>query len=210
MDTIRIMLVEDHTLVREGLKNLLSTEPDLEVIAEAADAEEAMLKVKECRPDVVIMDIALPGVDGIVATAEIKREYPRINVAMLTMHVDERLIARSVQAGANAYLLKSATREQLVTTVRTLREGQVLLSDNQLQVLIKKANADSADDEPTLREKEVLRCLSKGFTNKEIGQQLCIAESTVKSHLYKIYVKIGVTTRSEAVSKMARFINENV
>ncbi len=206
MNPIRLMLVEDHTLVREGLINLLSTEPGIEIVAEAADAEGALLKTKECLPDVILMDIALPGVDGIEATAEIKREYPDIRVAMLTMHVDEQLVARSVHAGASAYLLKSATREQLVNTVRTLWEGQVLLPADQVKALIKMTNGSSSDNELTLREKEILRYLCKGITNKEIGQKLCIAESTVKTHLHNIYAKIGAATRSEAVAWAAKML----
>ncbi len=201
---IRVMLVEDHTLVREGLRNLLLLEDDIDIVAESGDAREALENIQKAVPDIVLMDIALPGMDGIEVTAKIKKEFPDVCIIMLTMHVDEHLIIRSVEAGASAYLLKSTTREQLIDTIRIVINGQhqIILSSAQVKALLNMKNKTSSTiQEITFREKEILRCLCEGLTNKEIGVRLYITESTVKSHLYNIYVKLGVSYRTEAVAK---------
>ncbi len=201
MIPISIMLVEDHLIVREGLKMLLSTDDDITVVAEAGDAQEAYESAKKHRPQVILMDIALPGTDGIEASLKIKQELPAVHIVMLTMHVDEQLVTRAIHAGASGYLLKSVSREQLVSTIRAVRDGQVFLPAELTRTIIGMVDINIAEEELTVREKEILLFLKKGFTNKEIAQHLCISGSTVKTHLHNMFTKLGVNNRAAAIAK---------
>jgi DNA-binding NarL/FixJ family response regulator len=204
MTAVRIMLVEDHIIVREGLKALLATDDEITVVAEAGDAQEAYEKAMKHRPHVILMDIALPGTDGIGATLKIKQEFPDIHIVMLTMHVDEKLIKGAVGAGASGYLLKSISREELVSTIHALHKGQIFLPSDLTKIIVGMAEINTAGKDITVREMEALMLLKRGFTNKEIAQHLCISGSTVKTHLSNMFAKLGVNNRQGAVRKAVR------
>jgi len=204
MTPICIMLVEDHQIVREGLKMLLSIDDDITVVAEAGDAQEAYEKAKKHRPHVILMDIALPGTDGIEASLKIKQELSDVHIVMLTMHVDEQLVTRAIHAGASGYLLKSTSREQLVSTIRAVHSGQVFLPAELTRTIIGMVDINIAGEELTVREKEILLFLKKGFTNKDIAQHLYISGSTVKTHLHNMFIKLGVNNRTDAIAKAVK------
>lgn len=204
MTAVRIMLVEDHIIVREGLKALLATDGEITVVAEAGDAQEAYEEAMKHRPNVVLMDIALPGTDGIEATLKIKQEFSDVHIVMLTMHMDEQLIKRAVSAGASGYLLKSTSREDLVSTILALHKGQIFLPSDLTKRIVGMAESNTAGKDITVREMETLMLLKRGFTNKEIAQHLCVSNSTVKTHISNIFAKLGVKDRQGAVRKAAR------
>jgi DNA-binding NarL/FixJ family response regulator len=194
---IRIMLAEDHNLVRAGLEQLLGRADDFAVVGVAADGEEAVRLAAECRPDVVLMDLVMPGVDGIEATRRIRAAEDPPVVVVLTSFSDRDHIFRALKAGAAGYLLKEAEPEQLFRGIREAAAGLLPLAPQ-----VARAMA-SSDPEPvardlTERETEVLRLVRAGLSNKRIARRLSISEKTVKTHLTRIFERIGVTDRTQA------------
>ena len=210
MDKIKVMLVEDHVLVREGTRELLDREKDLEVVAEAGDGEEAVQLAAEHRPDVVIMDIAMPRLNGLEATRQIKATDPAIVVLVLTAYDDDQYIFAFLEAGAAGYVLKDVSTNDLIEAIRTVHAGESVLHP---AVARKVANyfarrvatqqpekpAISALDQLTRRETEVLKLAAQGMTNREIADQLTISVRTVQGHLSSVFNKLGVGSRTEAV-----------
>ena len=210
MDKIKVMLVEDHVLVREGTRELLDREEDLQVVAEAGDGEEAVQLAAEHRPDVVIMDIAMPRLNGLEATRQIKAAYPAIVVLVLTAYDDDQYIFAFLEAGAAGYVLKDVSTNDLIEAIRTVHAGESVLHP---AIARKVANyfarraatqqpeqpAISALDQLTRRETEVLRLAAHSMTNREIADQLTISVRTVQGHLSSVFGKLGVGSRTEAV-----------
>jgi DNA-binding NarL/FixJ family response regulator len=196
--SISVYIVDDHPVVREGLRAVLAAEPDLTVVGESGDGEEAVRRVTELRPDVVLMDLRLPGLDGVAATERIVAAGPS-RVLVLTTYDADSDIVRALAAGAAGYLLKDAPRDELVRGVRRAAAGETVLAPLVAARLVTRVRGESTPD-LTPREREVLRCVASGLSNPEIGRTLFISEATVKSHLTRIFEKLDVTDRTAAVT----------
>jgi len=206
MDKIRILLADDHALVREGTKELLEREDDLEVVAEASDGKTAVQLATKQRPDVVIMDFAMPKLNGIEATRQIKAIDPSIAVLVLTAYDNEQYIFAFLEAGAAGYLLKDAHIDELIKAIRAVHAGESILHPaiarkviNRFARPAEKYGKEAALDQLTKRELEVLKLAAKGMSNREIALELSISVRTVQTHLSNIFTKIGVGSRIEAV-----------
>jgi two-component system, NarL family, response regulator NreC len=203
---IRLLLVDDHQVVRSGLRMLLSNESDVEIVGEAGTAREALELVKSLMPDVVLMDIGLPDLSGIDATRTIKRTNPEIAVVALTIHEDEEYFFKMLEAGAGGYVPKRAAPEELLTAIRAAAAGEVYLYPSLAKLLVKDylaqehtSEAEKALDGLTEREQEVLRYLAEGVANDEIAEALVISVKTVARHRENIMQKLGLHSRSELV-----------
>ena len=197
--TIRILIVDDHSVVREGLRIFLGRDSELEIVGEAADGAEAIEKARRLRPDVVLMDLLIPVIDGISATSIIRRESPETRVIALTSVVDSALITGSIRAGAVGYLLKDAQANELRTVIKAVAAGQVQFSPQVSSYLLRELQEPVKPTTLTDREAQVLSLLAQGKSNKEIASYLQIAEDTVKSHIRHILTKLGVQSRTQAV-----------
>ena len=198
---IRVMLVDDHLLVRDGLSLLLSTFDNVDVVGVAADGQEAINICKNVQPDVILMDIMMPNIDGPTATARIRTDHPQVQVIALTSFVDEELVQKAIQAGAIGYLLKNASADQLSEAIRAAVQGRGTFDPAVAQVLIKAAAQPPAPGfDLTPREKEVLALLVDGKRNKDIARELTLSMGTVRVYVSNILSKLEVTNRTEAVS----------
>jgi DNA-binding NarL/FixJ family response regulator len=191
---IQIMLVDDHPAFRTGLVTLIESEPDMQVVAEAADGREALAVYRQKQPAVVLMDLRLPGLGGVEATIAIRREFPAANIIVLTTFDTDEDIYRAVQAGAKSFLLKDTPAEELAATIRAVHAGEHPLPGPVAQRLA----ARQSRPELTQREIEVLQLLIKGRSNKEIGAALFLCEDTVKAHFKNLFAKLKVQDRTEA------------
>jgi DNA-binding NarL/FixJ family response regulator len=194
---IRVLLVDDHPVVRSGLRGMLDVEPGIEVAAEASSAIEAVDAARLRQPDVILMDLRMPGIDGAQATALVLAERPQSRVVVLTTYDNDADILRAVEAGAIGYILKDATREELILAVRTAAGGGTPLAPSVAAKLVSRLHSPTA---LSPREVEVLRLVSTGSTNAEIGRALYISEATVKTHLLRAFAKLGVSDRTAAVT----------
>ncbi|MEW5723873.1 MAG: response regulator transcription factor [Thermodesulfobacteriota bacterium] len=207
MAKIRVMIVDDHVIVREGIKQLLEIEPDIEVVAEAASGLECLDRLESHRPDVIFMDVRMPGISGIEATRLVLERHPEARVIMLTIYDDDEHVTDAIKAGAKAYILKKASRRELVDVVRHVVEDRAYLDPgvaSSVFAQLRRGGTPAADirQEPlTRRELEVLQRLVLGDTDRKIAQSLFISEHTVRSHLKSLYRKLGVSSKSQAVAK---------
>jgi DNA-binding NarL/FixJ family response regulator len=198
---IKVLLVDDHPVVREGLRGMLASESDLEVVAEASGAAEAVAAVRKHEPDVVLMDLRMPGADGVEATARVLAQRPATRVVVLTTYETDSDILRAVEAGAAGYLLKDTSRQELAQAIRAAARGETVLAPSVAAKLVSRMRAP-VDLSP--REIEVLRLVARGHTNAEIGRELFISEATVKTHLLRAFGKLGVSDRTAAVTSALR------
>jgi NarL family two-component system response regulator LiaR len=196
--TIRILIVDDHSVVRQGLRMFLSLDPELEVIDEAVDGAEAVKKAKELKPDVVLMDLLMPVMDGITAIGIIRRELPDTEVIALTSVLEDSSVIGAVRAGAIGYLLKDTESDELCRAIKAAAAGQVQLSPKAAARLMREVRAPDSPETLTERETEVLRLLAQGQSNKEIAHALSIGEKTVKTHVSNILSKLSVPSRTQA------------
>jgi DNA-binding NarL/FixJ family response regulator len=196
---IRVLVVDDHPVVRSGLTGMLDVEEDLSVVGEAGDGEEALVRVAALAPDVVLMDLRMPRLDGVGATSRIVAEHPASRVLVLTTYDTDADIVRAVAAGATGYLLKDTPRRQLVDAVRAAARGETVLAPPVAARLVSRMRAPGPEA-LTPREVEVLRAVSRGLSNAEIGRELFIGEATVKTHLLRAFAKLGVDDRTRAVT----------
>jgi DNA-binding NarL/FixJ family response regulator len=206
MSKIKIMLAEDHVLVREGTKEMLDREEDMKVVAEAGDGEEAVRLAEELDLDIVIMDIALPKLNGIEATRQIKEAKPSTAVLVLTAYDDDEYVFALLEAGAAGYLLKDVSTDELVEAIRAVQAGESMLHPaiarkvvNRFSRHVTAEHEEAPFEELTEREIEVLQLAGKGITNREIADRLSISHRTVQAHLSHIFNKLGVSSRTEAV-----------
>jgi len=203
---IRVLVVDDHPIVRSGLVGLLGVETDMDVVGEAGDGEEAIIRVAALSPDVVLMDLRMPKLDGVGATARITAEFPSSRVLVLTTYDTDADIIRAVEAGASGYLLKDTPRLHLVDAVRAAARGETVLAPPVAARLVSRLRSPAPVPEPavanplTPREVEVLRAVSRGLSNADIGRELFIGEATVKTHLLRAFAKLGVDDRTRAVT----------
>ena len=205
---IQILLVDDHKIVRQGTRQLLEQFDDLTVIAETSNGEDAIRLCMELQPQVVVMDIHMPGMNGLDATRAIRMRYPTTQVIILSGYDDDRYVFPSLDAGAIGYLLKTASGEDLANAIRAVSQGDIILdrhiSERVRSRLSKPHRANGLSDTPSEREIEVLRAVAQGKSNKEIGELLNITTNTVQVHLRNIFSKLGVNDRTEAVAHAIR------
>ena len=201
-----VLLADDHPLLRHSIRSVLEKEPDLQVIGEASDGEEAVTLAKELQPDVVLMDIGMPKLDGLEATRQIKAAHPNIAILVLTIHSDEQHIIGILQAGAAGYLTKSVFGEEVVQAVRGVVAGEMVLSPSIGQQLLKQAARYptepvylEAGEKLTTRELEIIKLAARGMSNKSIAAELGLTLRTVKGHLANVFSKLNVGSRTEAV-----------
>jgi len=196
--TIRVLVVDDHPVVRGGLVGWLDAQQDLTVVGEAADGLEALALVAAAEPDVVLMDLRMPRMDGVTATERLAARHPAVRVLVLTTYDTDADIVRAVAAGATGYLLKDTPLPQLADAVRAAARGETVLAPPVAARLVSRLRARAAEA-PTAREVEVLAGVARGLTNAEIGRELFIGEATVKTHLLRVFAKLGVDDRTRAV-----------
>ncbi|HET7078369.1 MAG TPA: response regulator transcription factor [Chloroflexia bacterium] len=195
---IRILLVDDHSVVRKGLRMFLSLDPELEVVGEARDGAEAVRMAHELQPDVVLMDLLMPVMDGIQATAMIRRELPDTEVLALTSVLEDSSVVGAVRAGAIGYILKDTEADELRRAIKAAAAGQVQLAPQAAERLLREVRTPESPEALTERETDVLRLVAKGRANKEIAHELNIGEKTVKSHVSSILAKLNVPSRTQA------------
>jgi DNA-binding NarL/FixJ family response regulator len=203
--TTRLMIVDDHEVVRMGLRAALEVEPDFTVIAEAGNGQEAFDKARAHRPDIVLMDVRMDGMDGIEACREIRNELPDTKVLMLTSFAEEETVVAALLAGAAGYVLKNVARSRLLEALRSVARGESLLDSKVTRAVLEKLTqkpvpqAEESDD-LTAREREVLALIAEGATNKEIAAKLVVSENTARNHVSHILAKLGFSRRSEAAA----------
>jgi DNA-binding NarL/FixJ family response regulator len=204
VEGIRVLIVDDHPVVREGIGSMLKKETDFKVVGEASNGLEAVEKARELSPDVVLMDLRMPEMDGVEAISTIKAEKPDIKFIILTTYSDDEYIFKGIAAGARAYLLKDAPRDELFKAIRMVSRGESLIqpvvASRVLDKLAELSRKTPAGDTLSDREIEVLRLMAGGQSNKDIADHLSITQSTVKTHITSIFQKLNVTTRTEAVT----------
>lgn len=207
---IRVMITDDHLIVREGLRLILETADGIELVGEAKDGAECLELVKKLNPQVILMDLQMPRIDGITAIEHLRKDYPDIAIVILTTYNEDDLMIRALQSGARGYLLKDSSRENLIDTIQAAAKGETLLKPEILarvlssKASIKKETTSQTESILTERELEVLQSASRGERNKEIAYKLGITERTVKAHLQSIYQKFGVDSRAAAVAIAAQ------
>jgi len=197
---ITILLADDHPVVRDGLRGMLQAEPDLTVVGEAGSGDEAVVAAAAHRPDVILMDLRMPGLDGVGATERILAARPETRVVVLTTYETDADILRAVEAGARGYLLKDATRAELAAAVRAAAGGETVLAPSVADRLARETRRRAAPPILSAREVQVLALVGRGRTNAEIGRDLHISEATVKTHLLRAFTKLGVADRTAAVT----------
>ncbi|MGA9227003.1 MAG: response regulator transcription factor [Mesobacillus sp.] len=199
---IRLMLVDDHAVLRDGLRNIISVVEDIEVVGEAVSGDDALDQVEKCQPDIILMDINLPVKNGVEVTGILKRKYPHIKILILTMHSHEEYFMSAIREGADGYLLKDAPSEQVIEAIRTVARGESVIHPSMTKKLLafhQQKQTEQEDTTLTEREKEVLLCLVEGLSNKEIADRLFISDKTVKIHVSKIFKKLNVKSRSQVI-----------
>lgn len=206
---IRLLIADDHRLLREGLRRSL-TDEGFEIVGEAADGEEACELVDQLLPDVVLMDVTMPNLDGVEATKRIHAAHPEVRVVMLTMHADAEVVADAIRGGASGYLVKDCSTDEIADAIRLAASGETALSPQLAASMLgelrrlDKAREDEADRLVTKREEEVLQLIADGCSTPEVAQQLFISQKTVKNHLAAIYQKLDARDRTQAVVRAVR------
>ncbi|MDQ3811405.1 MAG: response regulator transcription factor [Chloroflexota bacterium] len=198
---IRVLIVDDHGVVREGLRAYLELEPDIQVVGEARDGQDAVRRAHELRPDVVLMDLVMPNMDGVTAITRIKEQRPDTHVIVLTSFLDEERVVPAIRAGATSYLLKDVAAADLARAIRAARAGQAQLHPEVARRLMQQVTVPRKADagaQLTDREREVLRLVAEGRSNKEIARSLVVSERTVKGHVSNILGKLGLQDRTQA------------
>ena len=199
---IRVLIADDHTIVRRGIRALLTESGGFEVVADAADGLQAVLRAEETQPDVILMDLLMPGMDGIEATRQITSQQPEIRILVLTSFAADNKVFPAIKAGAHGYLLKDTSPEDLVLAIRQVYRGETVLhptiARKLLQEVARSANLKPAPEALTAREMEVLRLIAQGLSNKELADKLCVSEPTVRTHVGRILGKLHLANRTQA------------
>ncbi len=196
--TIRVLLVDDHTVVRQGLRMVMSLESDLEVVGEAADGREAIEQVAALAPQVVLMDLLMPVMNGVEAIRAIKSEHPEVESVALTSVLEDRMVIDAVEAGAAGYLLKETGPDALFDAIRAAARGEVRLDPRAQKRLVREVRTPTMRESLTPRETDTLRLIAKGLANKEIARELGVSEVTVKTHVSNVLSKLGLQSRTQA------------
>jgi NarL family two-component system response regulator LiaR len=199
-EKIRIMLVDDHAVVRSGLGAFLSVNPDLELVGEAENGEQAVVRAGILKPDVILMDLMMPVMDGVAATAAIKKQNPGIQIIALTSFQEDELVQNALKAGAVGYLMKNVNARELAAAIRAAKDGKMTLAPEAAQALVRASQQAQETETLTEREREVLKLMVEGLNNAEIAERLVVSLSTVKYHISNILMKLGVDNRVAAVT----------
>jgi DNA-binding NarL/FixJ family response regulator len=206
---IRVLIVDDHAMVRRGMRDFLGLHEDLEVVGEASDGNEALEAATALSPDVVVMDLMMPGLDGIAATAEIKARHPAMEVVAITSFIEEDRITAALEAGASGFLLKDAEADDLAAAIRAAHAGEVYLDPAVAGIVTRRMRTGAGDPDPghtgeaglgrlTVRERDVLACVARGLSNQAIATELGMAERTARTHVSNILAKLGLASRTQA------------
>ncbi len=211
LKTIRILIAEDHVLVREGLRTLLEAQPDMKVVGEAINGEEAVRKTKEVKPDIILMDITMPGMNGLEATYQIRRDNPDVKILVLTMHEGNEYFFKILEAGASGYFVKGGSSSELIAALQAVWRGDVFLYPTMAKKLLSDYlhRVSSGQDKEnydglTNREREILKFIAEGDSNQEIAERLVLSPSTVQTHRANIMAKLGLHSRTELVKYAIR------
>jgi two-component system response regulator NreC len=211
MTKIRVLVADDHTIVREGVRILLEAQPDIEVVSEAADGQEALARVRELQPDIVLIDIAMPKLNGMEATRAIKRDFPNVQIIVLTMYESDEYFFQVLNAGASGYILKKAASGDLLTAIRAVYAGEVFLYPSVARRLVsdyisrvKSGEEKISYDGLTPREREVLKLIAEGYTNQAIADKLVISPSTVQTHRTRVMQRLNLHNRAELIQYAVR------
>lgn len=210
MEKIRILIADDHTILRDGIRSLLSDVPEFQVIGEADDGHTAVQMACELEPDVILLDIAMPVLNGLEATRQIRRYAPRVKVLILTMHENEEYIRQALAAGAMGYILKDAAARDLINAIRQVQRGELVLSPAVTRLVIEDylrwgdVQTEASDEILTPREREVLQLIAEGHTNRQIADILCVSIKTVQTHRSNIMAKLDLHDRSELIKYAIR------
>lgn len=199
-EQIRVMIVDDHPVVRMGLKTLLESEDDIAVVSLAGSAEEAFREIARASPEIVVMDLRMPGVDGVEAVRQIRRRWPALRILVLTNYQEDEYISRSIEAGVMGYLLKHMPQEEIVKAIRTLHQHERYIPEDISRRLLETIGRDRLSE----RELEVLELVCRGLSNKEIAQRLFISDKTARNHVTSCLMKLGVGDRTEAATTAIR------
>jgi len=210
-EKIRVLIVDDHVIFCESLASLLTMGGKVEVVGIAHDGEKALKITRELRPDIILMDIEMKGIDGLQATSDIKKEYPDTRVVVLTMHSDEEYLFEAVKAGANGYMLKESSSAHLLETINAVARGESLLDTASTSKILKKLRnfmssgiTDGRKSVLSAREKEILHLIMDGYNNRAIANKLTISENTVRNHLANIFFKLNCNCRTKAIAEASR------
>ena len=196
--TVRVLIVDDHAVVRQGLRMFLALDPELEIVGEAHDGQQALVQVAETLPDVVVMDIMMPVMDGVAATREIKRLFPEVEVLALTSALEEHKVSGAIDAGATGYLLKDASVEMLIEAIHAAARGEVRLHPEAAKRLVREFRTRDMRESLTPRETLTLQLIARGYANRTIAQELDVSEPTVKTHVSRLLSKLALTSRTQA------------
>jgi two-component system response regulator NreC len=206
MPKIRVLIADDHVIVREGLRTLLEAQPDIEVVGEAASGEEAVSKAKALGPDIVLMDISMPGMNGLEATRQIREDSPEVKILALTMHEGDEYFFKILEAGASGYFIKGGSSSELISALQAVQQGHVFLYPTMASKLVRdymqrvrSGQAKESYDGLTNREREILRLIAEGYSNQEIAERLVLSPSTVQTHRANIMSKLQLHSRTELV-----------
>jgi len=197
---IRVMIVDDHAVVRSGLGAFLAAVPDLELVGEAENGEQAVVRAKALKPDVILMDLMMPGMDGVTATRTIRECNPAVQIIALTSFQEDELVQNAIKAGAIGYLMKNVSVRELEAAIRSARAGKMTLSPEAAQALVRVTQQASETETLTTREQEILKLMVEGLNNAEIAERIVVSLSTVKYHISNILMKLGVENRVSAVT----------
>ena len=197
---IRVMIVDDHAVVRSGLGAFLAAVPDLDLVGEAENGEQAMVRAKVLQPDVILMDLMMPGMDGVTATRSIKEHNPSIQIIALTSFQEDELVQNAMKAGAIGYLMKNVSVRELEAAIRAAKQGKMILSPEAAQSLVRATQQAAETETLTAREQEILKLMVEGLNNAEIAERIVVSLSTVKYHISNILMKLGVDNRVAAVT----------
>ncbi len=199
MNAIRVMLIDDHEMVRLGLKSYLNLQPDVEVVAEAGDGEEGLTKALEVKPDVVVMDLVMPKMNGVEATLALLKEWPQAQIVILTSYLDNEKIYPVLEAGARGYMLKTSSADEILSAIRKVARGEYAIETEVEKKVEHHKRYPDLHEDLTAREREILTLLAKGYDNQRIADESFISLKTVKTHVSNILSKLAVSDRTQAV-----------
>ena len=199
MNAIRVMLIDDHEMVRLGLKSYLNLQPDVEVVAEAGDGEEGLIKALEVKPDVVVMDLVMPKMNGVEATLALLKEWPQAQIVILTSYLDNEKIYPVLEAGARGYMLKTSSADEILSAIRKVARGEYAIETEVEKKVEHHKRYPDLHEDLTTREREILTLLAKGYDNQRIADESFISLKTVKTHVSNILSKLAVSDRTQAV-----------
>lgn len=201
-EKISIFIADDHGIVRQGLRDYIALQDDMEVVGDAANGEQAVIRIQDHTPDVVLMDLVMPGMDGIEATRRVREMSPATRVIILTSFAEEEQVFEAIKAGASGYLMKDVKPEELARAIRGVQAGEPMLHPEIARLMMRELQRDNEQprlhDQLTEREMEVLRCIARGMSNKEIAAELVISEKTVKTHVSNVLQKLHLADRTQA------------